>query len=74
MRGEAVLNHNLGATDRYEFSPAAFPEEVTWEPSFDDSTETGLTGSGCTASLAGGSSPALWALALGVLAFVRRRS
>ena len=74
VRGEAVLNHNLGATDRYEFSPAAFPEEVTWEPSFDDSTDTGLTGSGCTASLAGGSSPALWAFVLGVLAFVRRRS
>ena len=74
VRGEAVLNHDIGTTDRYEFSPSVFPEEPTWEPSFDEESDTGLSGSGCTASVAGTGTSPLWLLLLALLPLARRRS
>lgn len=73
VRGEATLHTEIGWSDRnYTFSPSSFPEAPAYEPAFDTSSDTGLSGSGCQSSVAGSGST-WWALALLGLG-LRRRS
>lgn len=63
--GEATLRTQVGWSDGgYTFGPDSFPDAPAFEPDFDEGSDTGLAGSGCRSSQAGGGSPALWALLL----------
>mgnify|MGYP000300417030 FL=1 len=76
VRGEATLRTEIGWSDRnYSFSPDSLPGAPAFEPTFDDSSDTGLSGSGCQSSQAGPGTVLLpWLLLLGVLGVARLRS
>jgi len=74
VRGEATLNTAISWSDEaYTFRPDSFPEAPVFEPALDESSESGLSGGGCSASQAGAGSAALWALLL-LIPAVRRAS
>ncbi len=74
VRGAATMRTEVGWSDsNYTFRPDSFPEAPAFEPDFDENSDTGLGGSGCSASQAGSGASALWALAL-LGAFARRRT
>ncbi len=71
--GQATLSTSLGWSDgSYGFRPDSFPSTPAFEPEVDDTSDTGLGGSGCRSSQAGPGASAAWALALLLLAVIGR--
>ena len=75
VHGEATLRSDIGWSDRnYVFSPAALPSSPVFEPAVDESSETGLAGTGCQASQGGPGAALLpWLALLGGLGLIRPR-
>jgi len=72
--GEALLRHELGTSGSYDLSPAVFPDEPAWEPTFNEATETGLENDGCQTNVGGQATRGSSLVCLGLASvFLRRR-
>jgi|GEM_PF-3711124 len=71
--GEASLSNELGTSGLYDFAPTVFEQAPAYEPAFDSSTETGLSGSGCQSDVGAGRSSGGALALLGLALAMRRR-